>query len=141
MKFSGLQITQAEGELVKALGPCYKTSDLVGSTYILGEGQDMDFAVLVSCIADGMEALDLAGYKYTGGCSGEEDDFFTLRKGDVNVILTADEDFFDNFMSASEICKALQLTSKWQRVAVHRIIMNDEDAETAVSVAKALYPS
>jgi hypothetical protein len=51
-------------------------------------------------------------------------------------MLTADEDWFWNFVKSAAVCKALKLTEKWQRIAVHRVLMDDEDADLAVRTAQ-----
>jgi hypothetical protein len=111
------------------------TGSPVGSAYTVGEGNDIDVLLLVEredgddqAIEDVMRALDEAGFSYTGDPSGDEDEFRTLRRGDINVIVTDEVDFFVRFMRAAEVCKFLGLRQKWERIGVHRILMNDEDA-------------
>lgn len=111
---------------------------LVGTMYTHGEGNDFDYVVLVPDVSKAWYHYEIAGYKKTGADSGEEDDFYTFRKADVNIMLTADLDFFLNFGRAAEVTKYVnslltgghpldrgQLT-KEERIRIHRIIMNGE---------------
>lgn len=138
--FTPQQVAEAIADIESALGGYFIEAQQVGSSYILGKGQDLDIVVRVSSMLHAADKFRAADYIYTGADSGEEDDFYTLRKGDVNVMYTSHEDFIDNFVKAAEVCKALGLTTKWQRVAVHRVLMNDEDADVAVKAAKDAYP-
>lgn len=131
--------------LKAGLGGLFKAADQVGSSYILGKGMDLDIVVCLHSDAPLMQAeglLTALGYEPTSDGSGdsEDDNFRCFRHAEVNVMLTADEDWYWNFVKSAEVCKALGLTSKWQRVAVHRVLMDDEDADKAVSYAKERYP-
>lgn len=145
--FSAEEVVIAEAEIMAALGRLYLRSAQVGSSYIVGHGKDLDIVVLVCGTEDEVPVhyqagrrLVKAGYQSSSDGSGEgEDDFNCYRKGSVNVMLTARSHWFQNFLMASEVCKALRLTEKWQRVAVHRVIMDDEDAETATAFAKGRF--
>jgi hypothetical protein len=110
----------------------------VGSTYINSmQGNDID---IVARVSDSQEAwcnLKDDDWRDTGGGSGHEDDFNTYRKGDVNLMITESEEFITGFELAAEVCKALRLSEKWQRIAVHRVIMNEETAEVARERSKA----
>lgn len=127
-------VIKAANESVKhALGPYYKTSDLVGSLYIIGEGNDIDIIALVSDKTEARCAARVNGFRYTGEDSGEEDDFDTFRKGDINLMITENSEFHANFLQASEVCRFLfeqcGISDRATRVAVHRIIMHEESVE------------
>lgn len=107
--------------------------NIVGSTYILGAGKDID--VLVLC-ENKHDTLNVSGVVNSGWAletdeKYEGSEFFSIRKGDVNLLLTDDEEFFDGFAMAAEVCKYLKLADRAQRVAVHRIIRDGFDAEDA----------
>lgn len=133
MKLDLKQLVHEHHAINTCLGQCYMDSALVGSMYIHGEGNDMDIVVLVRDNLEAMHMLKLSGYQYTGQDSGEEDDFNTYRKGDVNVMTFSDPDLFRRFSDAAEICKQLAVwcvpLSKGMRIKIHRILMNKETAE------------
>lgn len=138
--FTETQVDDAASDISAALNEMFVRCDHVGSSYIVGEGADLDLVVLVTpgYLDEACIKLRDAGYAFTGAedCSGAEDEFRTFRKGDVNVMLSDEDKWYDAFLTAAEVCKALQLREKWQRIAVHRVIMDNEDAETAVRAAK-----
>jgi hypothetical protein len=142
--FIASDVSAAVAAIQAALGDLFKRAEQVGSSYINSSGQGEDLDIVVLCADPGATLplkmrMEEAGYRATGGESGEDDEFTTLRKGDVNVMLTVDEDWWWNFVKSAEVCKALHLRYKWERVAVHRVLMNDEDAETAREVAQDKY--
>lgn len=106
---------------------------LVGTQFISGEGQDIDFVVLVDKAMQARAPSD-SGWLNTSGVSGSgtEDLFETYRKGDVNLIVTEDAEFITQFKQAAEISKyvnSFYKLDKSQRIKLHRIIMNGETAE------------
>lgn len=104
---------------------------LVGSTYIVGEGKDIDLLAFAED-RDAIEtALQVRGYVREGGESynPQEDEFVSMRKDEFNVILTSDREFFASWVQAAEVCKYLKLADKEQRVMVHRIIVDGWSAE------------
>lgn len=52
-----------------------------------------------------------------------------LRKGEYNILLTVDYGWFVAGAAAAELCKSLNLTSKDDRVAIHREVHKDAWAE------------
>jgi hypothetical protein len=117
--------------------------ELVGTQYTHGEGNDYDYVVLVSDRAVAQADLHDAGFIITGQESGNEDDFTTLRRGAINVMLTEEDEFLREFKVAAEVCKYVQQQmlaldpsdiremqlNKVQRIKLHRIIMNGEVVE------------
>jgi GrpB-like predicted nucleotidyltransferase (UPF0157 family) len=117
--FIASDVSAAVAAIQAALGDLFKRAEQVGSSYINSSGQGEDLDIVVLCADPGATLplkmrMEEAGYRATGGESGEDDEFTT-------------------------VCKALHLRYKWERVAVHRVLMNDEDAETAREVAQDKY--
>lgn len=141
--FSSSDVGMIERELAYVLGEKFISAEHVGSSYVLGSGMDLDMVVHVRDMASSMNVLDLAGY----ACNSKDyadstDNFKCFRNGLVNVMLVTDQKWYDNFLLSSEVCKAMNLCGlaidmKAARIAVHRVIMDGEDAETAVNTAKA----
>lgn len=126
-----------EDNIAALLGVLRMDVHLVGSTYALGEGKDIDVVALVPDKVDAQEVIEKAGYQHTGHDSGEEDNFTTFRKGDVNLMLTESKKFQDDFLTSTEVVKYLNLTNRDERVGVHRIIMNGLTASQVHEYLKA----
>lgn len=79
---------------------------------------DEDYLVLVSNAPDTSSQLQELGFeldthKYSGmGPLG----FISLRFGDLNYIVTEDQDFFDTFLSATYLAKKFNLLDKQDRI-------------------------
>jgi hypothetical protein len=111
---------------------------LVGTMYTHGEGHDYDYVVLVAGFNRAASDLQEAGFVLNSPDGYEVGQFASFRAGDVNVMLTEDEEFFDKFVAAAQVCKYVEglLAARWpespgsldreQRVKIHRIIMNGE---------------
>lgn len=131
MKFTTNDVATATMELQQALPGA--VIHWVGSSYIQGEGQDLDLVMLTPTGFGGPEVMSL-GYSWTGVDSGEEDEFKTYRKGHVNLITTDDPDFLEQFKRSAEVCRFLYesygLGDKTLRIAIHRLIMNGENCPT-----------
>ena len=52
--------------------------------------------------------------------------FVSLRKGDINYIVTQSQVFFDRFRAATELAKSLNLSDKNERVALFRSVLYGE---------------
>jgi hypothetical protein len=83
---------------------------------------DDDYLVLVSLLDCG----DI--YKWTPGGSAMADPrsnpstaygFSSFRMGEINIIVTTSELFFERFSEATDICRAWNLLEKTDRIAVH----------------------
>lgn len=121
------------GNFLRSL-PVHIEASLVGSTYILGEGNDVDIMWLVSDYQEATRLLIKDGYEYDKDY--EDDRFASLRKGEVNVIVTAEEERYRNTLIAAEVCKYLKVAERDDRIAVHRIIRDGKTAENCMSPAQ-----
>ena len=57
---------------------------------------------------------------YTGNDNGE---FRSLRRGDTNVIVTPDREFFERFRTATELAKRFNLLEKSDRIALFQAVL------------------
>lgn len=68
-------------------------------------------------------------------CGGEYDDqddkWGAIRKGVVNLIVTVDEGWYTRAKMANEVCVALKLKDKGDRIVTYRVIRDGYDAESA----------
>lgn len=144
--FSQMEVAGAIADVHTMFGDEVVEVIHVGSTYISRYGgDDLDFVVrlkesnggaidwTLDCTESAQSVLARCGYVSTGHDSGVEDQFNTYRKGDVNLIVTFDQKFANQFAQAAEVCKYLTVRlglvlTKAQRIKIHRIIMNGEDA-------------
>jgi hypothetical protein len=102
----------------------------IGSYHAFGDGKDVDYVVGIVDDADKQDLLDLgfvetspdADPELESGTAG--DHFFTMRRDDVNLIVTKDPQFFDDSIKAFHVVKKLALTSKADRIAVHQIVVD-----------------
>ena len=61
---------------------------------------------------------------HAGGCLlGDENSFQSYTKGEVNLIVTASEEFFIKFMAATAKAKELNLLHKEDRIALFQEIL------------------
>ena len=110
----------------------------VGSKYTCTAGYgDDDHLFLVAdqraaALSLSKRGWDMSAKDYDG------DDFVSLRYCDYNALLTDSPEFYEAFVQAAEVCKALDLSDKTDRVTVHRVILYGEDAKTARANAEQL---
>lgn len=145
--FTSEQVTDAIAKVRAVIGWTCKGTKQVGSSYILGEGLDLDIVVHVSSLPLARGLLQDAGYNYSSEeyPDIDEETFNCFRKGYVNVMLTEDSDWYWNFIRSADICRAMHLLGlgidkKAARIAVHRVLMDEESPEEAVKYAKEVAP-
>lgn len=85
-----------------------------------------EFAIFEETLIMGM-AFEFGGSRiHSGGCLvGDKDSFQSYTLGQINVIATASEEFFDKFMQATNEAKRLNLLSKADRIALFQKILYD----------------
>lgn len=103
---------------------------LVGSRVIKGveDPKDYDYIVLCRRRRSKIKKLEKAGFHVEAGrasCYGAEflKSFVSLRRGVIDIILTQDRSFYRNFIRASDVCVALDLISREDRIRVHKTLM------------------
>jgi hypothetical protein len=97
---------------------------LVGSTAIYGSGADIDLLVLVTDRDIALTELKTHGWVMDGSYPG--DDFTSVRKDSVNLIITHHSWMVTAFVVATDTMKALAAhvpaSDKPTRLEVHRVI-------------------
>lgn len=88
---------------------------------------DQDFVAFTTNAETTRKGLEGEGYVteglpnfYTGNDRGK---FISYRKGDVNLIVTPEEEFFDLFRSATALAKRFNLTKKADRIALFQVVL------------------
>lgn len=62
-----------------------------------------------------------------GGSSDGEDAFESWTRGDINLILVSDPEFYNRFVSATTVCAHLNLLEKEDRKKVFRSVLYSEN--------------
>ena len=66
-----------------------------------------------------------AGFE-RGGSGSDDDDFESWTKGDINLILTADTEFYERFVAATTVARRLNVLDKEDRKALFRAALYGE---------------
>ena len=82
---------------------------------------DEDVLVLTDNVVRFVNSCTKAGFKETGSYAGPA--FYSLRQGEVNLIITDEEEFYDKFMLATHVCKFLNVLDKQHRITVFQAIL------------------
>lgn len=107
---------------------------VAGSALYHPEPKDLDFLVL--CEGDNFttDARWAFGSEFAL-CGVEYDDQGTqwgaLRAGEVNLIVTVDPEWYKRAKLANEVCAALKLLDKGDRIVTYRVIRDGYNAEEA----------
>jgi hypothetical protein len=124
-----------EAEAVIREMPGVAQSSLIGSAMYLPaeECSDVDFLVLVEGYDYLASITDLIMNREFQAC-GEQYECATgtwgaARRGSVNLIVTHDRAFYDGYRLAMEVCKALRLTNKLDRIAACKVVRDRMPAE------------
>lgn len=115
---------------------------IVGSALYHPEPEDLDFLVLVDrlrFIPQDEDDDDTAARWMFGTdwhlCCGEYSDtdgtWGAVRNGDVNLIVTVDPEWYKRAKLANEVCHALKLMDKGDRIVVYRVVRDGYDAAAA----------
>lgn len=107
----------------------------VGSMYILGSGQDDDCMILVRNIREAWEYLVSDGWETETYIGQNDVECISFRMGNRNALVTEIDEFYQNFLSAAEVCKYLWDTFEFEpimerdvRVAIHQMILYNKKA-------------
>lgn len=123
---------QSISDLLQAMGRRVLHLDAVGSRVTCDPAPtdtDEDWLMLVSRFPRdaAFEDLRAAGFTqdgnpefYTGNDAGG---FRSWRRGDVNVVTTQDEQFYDLFMTATHLAKRFNLLLKADRIALFQAVL------------------
>lgn len=87
---------------------------------------DIDFLIYSENLHDFLVALSLRGYTLEGDLdkySPNDNEFFSWRKEDINLIVTEDLEFYDKFMTASNLAKEQNLKNKTDRIKLFQNIL------------------
>jgi hypothetical protein len=135
------------GKVIVSMLPGVVDSTLVGSAAYLNNPKDIDFLILLQPEYDLIQYKDGLLTRLWEDCSNQDylgmgSTWFSVRQDNINLIITSDQKFFDGYKRATEVCKALRLESKSDRIAVHYIVRDGLTAdEVQMNNVQALDPS
>lgn len=125
------------GEAVIREMPEVAEFSLIGSAmYLPAEAcGDVDFAVLLGDGANAVASITDLILNHGFQPCGEQYEAATpawgaVRRENLNLIVTHDKAFYEGYRLAMEVCKALRLTDKQQRIAVCRVVRDRIPADT-----------
>ena len=107
---------------------------LIGSAMYMEDAKDIDFAILIEGDAmDYTSKLHDSGWGLCGEYDNAVGDWAAVRKGNINFMVTHSPKFFQDYKTAMEVCKALKLTDKEDRIMVCRIVRDGFSADAALA--------
>ena len=80
---------------------------------------DKMYKLVEDCKAQGFAGGEVY-FKEDGSAAS---DFISIRKGNINLIVTEDKQWYDKFLLATHICKTLNVMDKKNRVMVFQAIL------------------
>lgn len=81
-----------------------------------------------------IDAATAEGFEVAGSVPGDaleqrDSQFTSLRRGDVNLVVTTDTEFLRKFIAATEVCKRLNLLRKPDRIALFQAVLYGNGCE------------
>lgn len=106
---------------------------LIGSAMYRADAADVDFAVMLHEGNEAMEALtalcdSALGFEPCGQYDTQLGEWGSVRRGNLNLMVTHSRKFFDGYKTAMEVCKVLDLADKFDRIAVCAIVRDGRSA-------------
>ena len=111
---------------------------LIGSASYMPDASDVDFAVLIDKGCDAIvyvEKMALSGWGKCGDYDGAGGTWAAVRREHLNLMVTHDPKFFVGYKMAMEVCKALRLVHKQDRIAVCQIVRDGKTASEVLTHA------
>jgi hypothetical protein len=125
--------------LVAALGAYCSSVTLVGSRVTCNPAPtDTDQDILCRLRDDKINALIVKledtgwvseGSKEYGSSTETRQGFDSYRKGDINLLITVDDDFHRRFLAATSVAKKLNLLEKADRIALFQAVLYGNPVE------------
>jgi hypothetical protein len=91
---------------------------------------DEDFLLLTCYVAPLIKECKALGFEggevYFDSAGEASSNFYSLKKGDINLIITEKQSFYDKFLLASHVCKTLNVLDKQHRITVFQAILYEK---------------
>lgn len=105
----------------------YIKHSLTGSAYICDppvSDTDIDYLVLTDDKSDFLDEASRKGWSvHSDDDYPECDDFVSVRKGRINLIVTEDLYFYGRFRTATELCREINVLEKSRRVEIFQGVL------------------
>lgn len=109
---------------------------------------DEDFLLLVEDLDEAVIKLKEIGFD-TGMTKEQEDEYLSLQRtsggrfkslrfGDLNYIVTQSAFFFDRFMTATHICKTMNVMDKKQRILIFSGVFGDSHLDKTAGITDGI---
>ena len=113
----------------------------VGSWCVIGvdDPRDKDYLVLIfgRTIEEAKNMFpgwSTCGTDFSGGIN-KGSHWFSVRRGEYNLIVTTDLEWYEGGRRAQRVCEALRVSNKMQRIIVWNIVRDGLDAVAAAGLA------
>lgn len=129
----------AAGEALIQTLPDVLDFALIGSASYLPNAVDVDFAVLINPslnVVDYTDAMLQNGWRNCGEYDSVDGIWTAVRRNNLNLMVMHDPKYFTDFKTAMEVCKALHLIHKQDRIAVCQIVRDGKKADEVMTCAK-----
>lgn len=104
----------------------------IGSSTYHSDANDVDIMVMVPDKQAYMELCHALGFSYAPNANEYPGEWESMKKGDLNLLITADSDYYYASRTASDVCRALKLKTRKERVIVHRVIVDKMRHQEAI---------
>lgn len=86
---------------------------------------DIDYLALVMSVNDADSELVPQGYETTTDHDYEcmESTFVSYKRGNINILVTDDEQYYKAFMAATHVAKRLNLMNKSDRICLFQAVL------------------
>lgn len=118
---------------------------LIGSAMYLPAEKvgDVDFAVLLKSGNDASlacaELVREHSFEPCGDYDAEAGTWFAVRRGNLNLMVTHDRRWYEDYLLAMEVCKVLRLEHKDDRIAVCRVVRDKLSADAVRPFADGVF--
>ena len=112
---------------------------LIGSAMYMREANDVDFAVLIDPSRNAVDyamGMQSEGWGQCSDYDGVGGIWAAVRRENINLMVSHDPKFFADYKTAMEVCKALKLKHKEDRIAVCQIVRDGKKAEDVFTHAR-----
>lgn len=111
---------------------CAEKYQLVGSAMYMQNPNDVDYLILLKPATDpnyiAKELEIRENWVISKIESPDSPKFISIRNGNLNFLITTDREYYYGFVRAMEVCLALKLECKADRIKVCRIIRDGKMA-------------
>ena len=131
---------EAGEKLIQGLAKVLSYS-LIGSATYMPDAADVDFAVLIEPTENAVDYTGLMekdGWGRCGEYDGQHGTWAAIRRENLNLMVSHDPKFFADYKTAMQVCKALRLKHKQDRIAVCQIVRDGKTADEVMTSGRLI---